>query len=80
LILYSDATVCDNLGKVQRHPIFISLSNFPNNIRSKENAKILLGYIPIISGVNTEIYLQNYHKSIKILLYPLLSQYNLEFG
>ncbi|CAB4480294.1 unnamed protein product [Rhizophagus irregularis] len=76
LILYSDATICDILGKNQKHPIFVSLSNFPNNVRNKENAKVLLGYIPIINNANVELYLQNYHKSIEILLHPLLSQYN----
>ncbi|GBB87842.1 hypothetical protein RclHR1_14330004 [Rhizophagus clarus] len=76
LILYSDATICDTLGKIQKHPIFVSLCNFPNNIRNKENAKVLLGYIPIINNANVEVYLQNYHKSIEILLHPLLSQYN----
>ncbi|GBC52348.2 hypothetical protein GLOIN_2v1486846 [Rhizophagus irregularis DAOM 181602=DAOM 197198] len=78
LILYSDATICDILGKNQKHLIFVSLSNFPNNVRNKEKAKVLLGYIPIINNANVELYLQNYHKSIEILLHPLLSQYNSE--
>ncbi|GES96947.1 hypothetical protein GLOIN_2v1486846 [Rhizophagus clarus] len=47
-----------------------------NDQQNKENAKVFLEYIPIINNANVEVYLQNYHKSIEILLHPLLSQYN----
>ncbi|CAG8797546.1 6300_t:CDS:1, partial [Racocetra fulgida] len=46
IILYSDATLCDHLGKTSRHPVFMTLGNIPLNRRNKVDAKILLGYIP----------------------------------
>lgn len=46
LILYSDATTCDHLGKTSEHPIYLTLGNIPSWIRNKPDAKILLGYLP----------------------------------
>ncbi|RHZ53306.1 hypothetical protein Glove_443g12 [Diversispora epigaea] len=39
LILYSDATTADTLGKSSLHPIYISLRNIPIWRRNKEDAK-----------------------------------------
>ncbi|RHZ73017.1 hypothetical protein Glove_235g46 [Diversispora epigaea] len=50
IILYSDATTLDTLGKSSLHPIYISLGNIPTWRRNKEDAKQLLGYLPIISA------------------------------
>lgn len=46
IILYSDATTCDQLGKISEHPIYITLGNIPSSIRNKPDAKVLLGYLP----------------------------------
>ncbi|CAG8801110.1 24324_t:CDS:2, partial [Dentiscutata erythropus] len=46
IILYSDATLCNHLGKTSRHPVFMTLGNFSLNHCNKIDAKILLGYIP----------------------------------
>src|SRR3954470_1923067 len=50
IILYSDATTCDHLGKTSEHPIFLTLGNIPSWTRNKPDAKILLGYLPIIKS------------------------------
>ncbi|RHZ69353.1 hypothetical protein Glove_284g16 [Diversispora epigaea] len=39
IILYSDATTTDTLGKGSLHPIYISLGNIPTWRRNKEDAK-----------------------------------------
>jgi len=45
IILYSDATTCDQLGKTSEHPIYLTLGNIPSWIRNKPDAKVLLGYL-----------------------------------
>ncbi|RHZ58979.1 hypothetical protein Glove_366g42 [Diversispora epigaea] len=50
IILYSDATTTDTLGKGSLHPIYISLGNIPTWRRNKEDAKQLLGYLLILSA------------------------------
>ena len=45
IILYSDATTCDHLGKSSEHPIFITLGNIISWRRNKPDAKVLLGYL-----------------------------------
>ncbi|CAG8526684.1 11699_t:CDS:1 [Cetraspora pellucida] len=53
IILYSDATLCDHLGKTSRHPVFMTLGNIPLNHHNKIDAKILLGYIPSLEYNST---------------------------
>jgi hypothetical protein len=81
IILYSDATNVDTLGKSQLHPIYISIGNIYNWRRNKPDAKELLGYLPILKSCdNTERKSNNFkmavrevfHKSLKILLEPIL--------
>jgi hypothetical protein len=82
LILYSDATNVDTLGKSQLHPIYISIGNIKNWRRNKPDAKQLLGYLPILkAGDSTERQSENFknvmreafHKSLETLLKPLLN-------
>ena len=40
------------MGKTQLHPIFITLGNIPSWQRNKKDAKVLLGYMPIIQSKN----------------------------
>ncbi|RGB39361.1 hypothetical protein C1646_754602 [Rhizophagus diaphanus] len=47
LILYSDATLCDNLGKIQQHPVFLTLDNIPLWQRNKKDAKSIM-FCPIL--------------------------------
>ncbi len=46
IILYSDATTLDNLEKSTEHPIYLSLGNISNWRRNKQDAKVLLGFLP----------------------------------
>jgi len=39
IMLYSDATNVDTLGKSQLHPIYVSISNIKNWRRNKSDAK-----------------------------------------
>ncbi|KAF0440738.1 zn-finger domain-containing protein [Gigaspora margarita] len=72
IILYADATNCDSLGKSQLHPIYLSLGNIPTCRRNKQNAKQLLGYLPIMkSNVGKEIKRQLFHKCLDIILEPI---------
>ncbi|KAF0448070.1 zn-finger domain-containing protein [Gigaspora margarita] len=73
IILYSDATNCDLLGKSQLHPIYLSLGNIPTWCRNKQDAKQLLGYLPIIksSNIGKEIKRQLFHKYLDIILEPI---------
>ena len=73
IILYSDATNCDTLGKCQLHPIYISLGNIPTWRRNKQDAKQLLGYLPIIktSTKNKPIVRQTFHRCLEIILEPI---------
>lgn len=52
IILYSDATTTDSLGKNSLHPIYISIGNISISRRNKPDAKQLLGYLPILSVKN----------------------------
>ena len=81
MILYSDATNVDTLGKSQLHPIYVSIGNIKNWRRNKPDAKQLLGYLPILkTGDSTERQSESFknaaretfHKSLEILLNPLL--------
>ncbi|RHZ77156.1 hypothetical protein Glove_184g117 [Diversispora epigaea] len=80
IILYSDATTTDTLGKNSLHPIYLSLGNIPTWRRNKEDAKQLLGYFPILSAKNKtekessnfkKLARKTFHDSIKFLLDPL---------
>jgi hypothetical protein len=85
IILYSDATNCDTLGKSSLHPIYITLGNISTWRRNKPDAKQLLGYLPIIKSSNISekrsqnfknIVREAFHKSMEIILEPLISLKN----
>ncbi|RHZ47082.1 hypothetical protein Glove_593g35 [Diversispora epigaea] len=85
LILYSDATTTDTLGKSSLHPIYISLGNIPTWRKNKEDAKQLLGYFPILFAKNEKektspefkkLVRETFHKSLKFLLDPLFENEN----
>src|ERR1044071_2303211 len=82
LILYSDATTTDTLGKNQLHPIYLSIGNIPTWRRNKQNAKQLLGYLPILkaasntkrkSSIFKNLVCATFHNSLKILLDLIIS-------
>ena len=69
------------MGKSSLHPIYITLGNISIWRRNKPDAKQLLGYLPIIKSNNiTEkrsqtfknIVCKTFHKSLKIILKPLI--------
>ncbi|PKK43120.1 hypothetical protein RhiirC2_804344 [Rhizophagus irregularis] len=55
IILYSDATTFDGLGKLSGHPVFLTLGNIPNRVQNLLEAKILLGFLPKVqdTGIKT---------------------------
>lgn len=70
------------------HPIYISLGNIRTWRRNKEDAKQLLGYLPILSANNkTEkqssvfkrLVRETFHQSIKFLLDPLFNEGGIDF-
>ena len=68
IILYSDTTNCDTLGKSQLHPIYLSLGNIPTWHRNKQDAKQLLGYFLIIkstASVTKQKARQTFHNCLK---------------
>ncbi|RHZ83424.1 hypothetical protein Glove_94g6 [Diversispora epigaea] len=89
IILYSDATTTDTLGKSSLHPIYVSLGNIPTWRRNKEDAKQLLGYLPILSAKNEkekkssefkELARETFHNSIKFLLDSLFQGDDVDFN
>src|SRR5216117_1330897 len=85
LILYSDATNVDTLGKSNLHPIYVSIGNIKNWRRNKPDAKQLLGFFPILEASdNSEkqkdkfknAARDSFHKSLELLLDPLLKLNN----
>ncbi|RHZ82761.1 hypothetical protein Glove_103g91 [Diversispora epigaea] len=84
-----DATTTDTLGKSSLHPIYVSLGNIPTWRRNKEDAKQLLGYLPILSAKNEkekkssefkELARETFHNSIKFLLDPLFQGDSVDFN
>ncbi|RHZ80858.1 hypothetical protein Glove_131g28 [Diversispora epigaea] len=89
IILYSDATTTDTLGKSSLHSIYVSLGNIPTWRKNKEDAKQLLGYLPILSAKNEkekkssefkELARETFHNSIKFLLDPLFQGDGVDFN
>jgi hypothetical protein len=76
IILYSDATTTDSLGKGQLHPIYISLGNIPTWRRNKPDAKQLLGYLPILENANKNLVRETFHRTLQHLLEPIISLKN----
>ncbi|RHZ76081.1 hypothetical protein Glove_205g18 [Diversispora epigaea] len=85
IILYSDATTTDTLGNGSLHPIYISLGNIPTWRRNKEDAKQLLGYLPILSAKDErekkfsefkKLVRETFHNSIRFLLDSLFTNDN----
>jgi len=85
LILYSDATNVDTLGKSQLHPIYVTIGNIKNWRRNKPDAKQLLGYLPILSASDNSdkksdkfkrAVREAFHNSLKVLLDPILTLNN----
>ena len=75
IILYSDATTFDGLGKTSGHPVFLTLGNLPNWVRNLPEAKVLLGFLPKVqdSGIKTtdvfrSLQREVYHKCFDIML------------
>ena len=70
-------------GKNSLHPIYISLGNIPTWRRNKEDAKQLLGYLPIVFAKDAsekktphfkKLVRETFHNSIKFLLDPLFKK------
>jgi hypothetical protein len=74
IILYSDATTCDHLGKTSEHPIYLTLGNIASWRRNKPDAKVLLGYLPQLKTKNIS---QKKSKSFKLAKHALY-QYALD--
>ncbi len=53
IILYSDTTTCDHLGKSSEHPVYLTLGNIPTWRRNRPDAKVLLSYLPCLKSSNT---------------------------
>ena len=77
LILYSDATITDTLGKSQLHLIYLLIGNIPTWCHNKSNAKQLLGYLPILEAISSiekkfstykNLVRKTFHKSLCHLL------------
>ncbi|RHZ87029.1 hypothetical protein Glove_41g64 [Diversispora epigaea] len=87
IILYSDASTTDSLGKNTLHPIFVTLGNIITWRKNKPDVKQLLAYLPIIkakddtqkiSKEHKNIVRRTFHKSLKFLLSPLYDDNGIE--
>ena len=88
LIIYSDATTLDRMGKSSGHPIFLSLGNIPNHQRNKPESKALIGYLPILKAKDSKtknsdnfrkLQREVFHKCMSILLKPIIEGPELHF-
>src|ERR1043165_2487357 len=88
VILYSDVTTFDGLGKTSGHPVFLTLENLPNWLQNTLESKVLLRFLPKVqdSGIKTtdsfrSFQCEIYHKCFNIMFRPLLERPNaLYFG
>ena|SRR5438128_2429397 len=69
IILYSDATTLDQLGKSSEHPIYLSLGNISIWRRNKCDAKALLGFLPKLKLLHNYKNNKKGFASIKRILY-----------
>src|SRR5205085_11702865 len=69
IILYSDATTCDHLGKSSEHPVYLTLGNIPTWRRNRPDAKVLLSYLPQLKSSNTSTKRSPSFRSAKQCLY-----------
>jgi hypothetical protein len=69
IMLYSDATTCDHLGKTSEHPIYLTLGNIVSWRRNKPDAKVLLGYLPILKAKSISQKRSKSYKLAKRALY-----------
>ena len=83
IILYSDATTFDGLGRTLGHPVFLTLGNLPNWYQNLPEAKVLLGFLPKVQDAGIKVskeflkfQQEIYHKSLKIMLAPLQKKYH----
>ena len=88
IIIYSDSTTCDHLGKTSEHPIYISLGNIPAWLRNKPNSKVLVGYLPKLKAKDNptrnsesfrKLQRQVFQRCLRILLSPILNQNDMHF-
>src|SRR5436305_7930783 len=82
IILYSDATTFDGLGRTSGHPVFLTFGNLPNWYQNLPETKVLLGFLPKIQDAGIKVskeflkfQQEIYHKSLKIMLAPLQKKY-----
>jgi hypothetical protein len=82
LILYSDATTTDTLGKSQLHLIYLSIGNIPTWYHNKSDAKQFLEYLPILEATSSiekksftykNLVCETFYKSLCHLLEPIIS-------
>ena len=81
IILYSNATTFDGLGKSSGHPVFLTFGNLPNWVRNSPESKILLGFLPKVqdTGIKPSETFRSFqrevfHKCFNIMLRPLLEK------
>ena len=78
IILYSNATTFDGLGKTSSHPVFLTLGNLSNRFQNLPEAKVLIGFLPNMQGFTIEAFRgfqrEVYHKCFNIMLQPLFKK------
>ena len=82
IILYSDVTNVDSLGKNNLYPIYVIIGNIKTWRHNKSDVKQLLGFLPILkfNEKNSEKFkiasCKAFHKSLELLLEPILTLRN----
>jgi hypothetical protein len=88
IILYSDATTCDQLGKSSEHLVYLTLGNIPSWRRNKPDAKALVCYLPILKAkTNSEKKSKSFllakralfHHAFDTIMHPLLPYKDIGF-
>src|SRR4051812_33392846 len=52
LVVYSDSTNCDQLGRKSEHPLSITLGNIPEWHRQKLDARTIIAYLPKMTSTS----------------------------
>lgn len=78
VIVYSDATTINFRGR-SMHPVYVTLGNFPRNVRNSIQGKRLLGFIPIVcahKAYRNREAVKAYRRKVRVLLSVWIRSYN----
>ena len=85
IIVYSDSTNCDQLGRKSEHPLSITLGNIPGWRRQKLDSRAIIAYLPKMTSAtqNNDFRikkLQMFHNCLHRIFSPIVSMQQSQKG